>query len=101
MLRPGGLFVACTSRRDDSPEVMPPQPASTFDAEEAPALVAGVFGDVEVESWDEPMFTLADREAVRDFLINQLGDPRLIDCVHTPVTVTKRGCLVWARKKAE
>ena len=99
VLRPGGLFVACTNRRDDSPEVIPRQRVSTFDAEDAPALVAEVFGDVELVPWDEPMFTLLDEDAVRAFLIGQLGDLALADGVQTPVTVTKRGCLVWARKR--
>jgi SAM-dependent methyltransferase len=98
VLRPGGVFVACAARRDDSPEVMPPQPVTTFDAEEAPEIVAEVFRDVEVEVWDEPMTVLCDRDAVRDYLIARFVDPALADEVKTPVTVTKRGCLVWARK---
>ncbi len=98
-LRPGGLFVACATSRDDSPEVMPAQPPTTFDAEEAPELVASIFGNVEVEAWNEPMFTLPDRDSVRDYLIGHFVDPTLADSVKTPVTITKRGCLVWARKR--
>ena len=99
VLRPGGLFVASTSRRDDSPEVEPPQVQTTFDAEEAPAIVGEVFGEVEVQSWDRPMFTLPDRDSVREYLLSRMADPVLADNVETPVTITKRGCLVWGRKR--
>jgi len=105
VLRPGGLFVACTTRRDDSPELLahlPPQPASTFDAEDAPALVASVFGDVEVDAWDGPYVVLPTRAAVRDHLRGRCIDADLAgavaEAVDVPLTVTKRGCVVWARK---
>lgn len=99
VLRPGGLFVACASRRDDLPEVEPPSEPSTFDAEEAPAIVGEVFGEVEVESWDAPMITLQDRAAVRLYLTSRMADPALADRVPTPVTVTKRESIVWGRKR--
>jgi SAM-dependent methyltransferase len=99
VLRPGGLFVASTSRRDDSPEVQPPQAPTTFDAEEAPAIVGEVFGKVEMQTWDRPMFTLPDRDSVREYLLSRMADPVLADNVETPVTITKRGCLVWGRKR--
>lgn len=98
VLKPGGWFVASAARRDDSPEVMPRQAPTTFDAEEAGAIVCEVFGEVEVETWDEPMIVLSDREAVRVYLRCRSVDLALADDVETPVTVTKRGCLVWARK---
>jgi SAM-dependent methyltransferase len=98
VLRPGGLFVASTSRRDDSPEVQPPSEPTTFDAEEAPAIVGDVFAEIEVETWDAPMFTLPDRDSVREYLISRMADPALADKVETPVTVTKRGCIVCGRK---
>lgn len=100
VLKPGGVFVACTTRRDDSSEVMPPRPPTTFDAEEAPAIVREVFGCIdEVEAWDEQMLELPDRESVCRYLISRFADPALADAVPTPVRVTKRGCLVWARKR--
>lgn len=98
VLRPAGLFVASASRRDDSPELCAPSAPSTFDAEEAGDVVAAVFGEVEVEAWDAPLVTLRDREEVRRYLVQQMGDPRRAADVEVPVTVTKRGCLVWARK---
>jgi hypothetical protein len=44
-------------------------PASSFDADDAPRLVASVFGQVQVERWDAPLVRLPDRDAVRDYLI--------------------------------
>lgn len=99
VLRPGGMFVASTTRRDDSPELMSPSAATTFDAEDAAAIVGRVFDDIEVDAWDAPLLTLPDRDAVRAYLESHLGDPSVAERVETPVTVTKRGCLVWARKR--
>jgi SAM-dependent methyltransferase len=99
VLRPGGLFAACSSRRDDAPELMPPTAPTTFDAEEAPDLVAEVFGEVEVQAWDEQLVELADRDEVRSYLVCHLADPVLADGVATPLRLTKRGVLVWARKR--
>lgn len=62
-----GLFVAATSRRDSDPELTDGYRPTTFDAEDAPRIVAGVFDDVEVVSWDAPLVVLPDREAVLAF----------------------------------
>jgi SAM-dependent methyltransferase len=107
VLRPGGLFATCTTSRDDSPELVeffgPPDP-TPFDAEEAPALVAQVFGSdaVDVESWDGPFTVLPDRDAVATYLrgrgISLESAAKVADGVVTPFTVTKRGVLIWARK---
>ena len=73
VLRPGGLFATCTTTRDDAPELLeffgPPDP-TPFDAEEAPELVAEVFGPdrVEIYRWDGPFTVLPDRDAVATFL---------------------------------
>jgi len=98
VLRPGGLFAACSSRRDDAPELMAPTAPTTFDAEDAPDLVAEVFGAVEVQTWDEPLVELADGDEVRAYLICHLADPALAYGLTTPLRLTKRGALVWARK---
>ncbi|MFI6904030.1 class I SAM-dependent methyltransferase [Nonomuraea sp. NPDC050394] len=101
VLRPGGLFVAVTPSRADSPElagVWRPA-ATTFDAEEAPALVGEVFERVEVESWDAPLVTLGDRAAVRDYLVARFVGPadaeERASRVRTPLTLTKRGAYVY------
>lgn len=107
VLRPGGVFVASTSARDDSPELVQhlaaPEP-STFDAEEAAEIIGSVFApeSIEVEWWNAPFVSLPDREAVRDYLVGRCIDPDVADEVANevdiPLAVTKRGCLVWARK---
>jgi SAM-dependent methyltransferase len=107
VLRAGGLFATCTTTRDDSPELFdffgPPEP-TPFDAEEAPDLVAEVFGPncVEVDRWDGPFIVLPDRDAVRTYLrgrgISMDRAAEVAAVVTIPFTVTKRGVLVWARK---
>jgi SAM-dependent methyltransferase len=106
VLRDGGLFAAATVARDDSPElahVWQAEP-STFDAEEAPAIVASVFGEVEVDAWDAPLVHLPDHAAVRDYLVARLV-PRAeaeerAAAVSVPLDVTKRGCVVYAVRSA-
>jgi hypothetical protein len=107
VLRPGGLFVATTTARDDSPELHaffgPPEP-TPFDAEEAAHIVGDVFGGdaVEVDRWDGPFVVLPDREAVDTYLrgrgISTEAAAEVAASVDTPFTVTKRGVAVWARK---
>lgn len=71
VLRPGGRFVAGTISRTDSPELAPfwLPTRTTFDTEDAPALVEEVFGSVEVEHWDAQLITLPDRDSLRDYLL--------------------------------
>jgi len=106
VLRPGGLFAASTTRRDDSPELLElldsePEP-STFDAEEAGAIVAEVFGTVELHPWDGPYVRLPDRAAVRDYLRGRgVGSDEAREAAErasVPLVVTKRGVLIWARR---
>ena len=107
VLRPGGLFATCTTSRDDSPQLFEffgtPEP-TPFDAEEAPAIVADVFGSgrVAVDAWDGPFTVLPDRDAVATFLRGRgISAARAVEvaaAVATPFTVTKRGVLIWARK---
>jgi SAM-dependent methyltransferase len=97
VLRPGGLFAACTARRSNDPELTDGYPPSTFNAEEAPAIVASVFDDVEVQSWDAPLTLLPDRDAVERYCRSHFLPPEAVDRVTPPVTLTKRACLVWAR----
>jgi SAM-dependent methyltransferase len=104
VLRPGGLFAAATVSRDDSPElasVWRAEPTS-FDAEEAPDIVASVFGAVDVDAWDAPLVRLPDQDAVRDYLIARFvprGDAsRRAAAVPVPLDVTKRGCVVYAHR---
>jgi SAM-dependent methyltransferase len=104
VLVPGAILLAATSSRHDSPElahVWRP-PSSSFDAEDAPGLVASVFGRVQVERWDAPLVRLPDRDAVRGYLIARFVAPEAAvaaaERVATPVTLTKRGAVVYARR---
>jgi hypothetical protein len=107
VLRSGGLFAATTTARDDSPELHPffgaPEP-TPFDAEEAPDIVADVFGAdrVEVDRWDGPFVVLPDAEAVTTYLrgrgISAGAAADVAASVATPFNVTKRGVAVWGRK---
>jgi SAM-dependent methyltransferase len=102
VLRTGGLFAAATVARSDSPELAPVWRAerSSFDAEEAPEIVASVFGRVDVDAWDSPLVRLPDHAAVRDYLIARFvprdDAARRAATVPVPVEVTKRGCVVYA-----
>ena len=104
VLRPAGVMVAGAISRTDSPElarVWCPAP-TPFDAEEAPEIVASVFGEVQVINWDAPLLTLPDSEAIADYLIARFV-PTHLAAAHArmlpaPLTVTKRGALIMAGK---
>jgi SAM-dependent methyltransferase len=96
VLRPGGVFATCTASRRNDPELTDGYPPSPFDAEEAPAIIASVFGDVEVEAWDAPFTRLPDREAVVQYCRSHFLPLEAADRVEPPVVLTKRGCIVWA-----
>ncbi|NMM24215.1 MAG: class I SAM-dependent methyltransferase [Phycicoccus sp.] len=107
VLRPGGTFVACTSSRFNDPELASALPEwgrpFSFDAETAPTLVSNVFDVVEVQRWDAPMVTLPDQRAVGLFLRGRGLSPQQArqgaERFTTPLTVTKRGTLIWARRR--
>ncbi|HVA03930.1 MAG TPA: class I SAM-dependent methyltransferase [Acidimicrobiales bacterium] len=101
VLRRGGLLAACASSRTNDPELVPyGYPRTTFDAEEAAEIVSDVFGasNVEVELWDAPLVQLADREEIASYARSHLLPSTVVDAVTPPVTLTKRGCLVWAKR---
>jgi SAM-dependent methyltransferase len=105
VLRPGGLLAASAPSRHDSPElahVLAPPPL-TFDAELAPGLIEDVFGDAEVHAWDAPLLELPDRDAVRDYLLGKGVSAAAAETaaagIETPLEITKRGALVFARKR--
>ena len=106
VLQPGGWFVAATPSRFNDPELAEVLPAwglrSSFDAEDAPALVGGVFDIVDVVSWDAKLVTLPDRRAVRLFLrgrgLSELAAEECARELPVPMKLTKRGSLIWARK---
>jgi SAM-dependent methyltransferase len=104
VLRPDGWFVASAPSRHDSPELrhlVPPEPASTFDAEIAPDLLGQYFASVEVDAWDGPYVTLPDAEALRRYMVGRGVDPALAaeraPLMTFPLAITKRGALVYGR----
>jgi len=101
VLRHGGLLAACASSRTNDPELVPGgYPRTTFDAEEAPDVVSEVFGisNVEVERWDMPVVLLNDRVEVAAYARSHLLPGHLAEEVDPPLTLSKRGCLVWAKR---
>jgi SAM-dependent methyltransferase len=104
VLQPGGVLIAGAISRHDSPELAPvwrPEP-TPFDAEDAPDIVASVFGDVHVERWDAPLLTLPDTAAITDYLIARFVPAHQAAAgartLPAPLVVTKRGALVIGSK---
>ncbi len=103
ILRPGGLFVASSPARENDPELEGIDPAwgtpSSFDSEDAPGLVAEVFGDVEVEPWRLVAYVLPDSGAIADYLhaFNVPEWDRRAAELSPPLRITKVGAQVWAR----
>lgn len=106
VLKPGGLLLAATIARTDSPEFSAyrVRVPSTFDAEEAPSIVESVFDAVVVDAWDAPFVTLPTSETVRDYLLIRRVTPEAAERaaaeLTVPLTVTKRGALVMGSKAA-
>jgi SAM-dependent methyltransferase len=106
-LRPGGTFVASTSGRTNDPELAPVLPdwgrPTSFDAEGAAQIVGQVFHVTQVVSWDQPFVSLPDRDAVALYLrgrglAEREAEQRAAE-LSVPMTVTKRGSLIWARAR--
>jgi SAM-dependent methyltransferase len=104
VLRTGGLLAVAVPSRHDSPELahVLPSAALTFDAELAPAAVGELFVDVEVQRWDAALLRLPTRRAVRDYLVGKGADAGRAELAaastEVPLSVTKRGALVFAHK---
>jgi SAM-dependent methyltransferase len=99
VLRAGGRYCASTAARISDPELVPEgYRSSTFDAEEAEAIVSSVFGAVEAEHWDGPFFPLQTRADVLAYCRHNSIPPDRADAVDVPLWLTKRGVLVRATK---
>ena len=80
--------------------------SGTFDGEESPAIVASVFNgprdQVEEVRWDAPMHTLTDAASATAFLramgMSEEGASAAADQLKLPMTLTMRGCFVYAIK---
>ena len=104
VLQPGGMFLASSPSRWNDPELEGIDPrwgtATAFDAEDAPALVATVFGDVEVARWSVVAYVLPDRAAIADYLhaFNIPDWEAHASRIDPPLQITKNGAEVWARR---
>jgi SAM-dependent methyltransferase len=99
VLRHGGRYYACTSARDNDPEIMlDGYPPSTFDAEEANDIVASIFESVAAEHWDEKFFSLDTREEVIAYFRHNAIPVERAEAAELPLWLTKRGVLVRATK---
>lgn len=102
VLRAGGHLVVSAIARDDSPEFSDywTRPATGFDAEEAPRILAQVFDSVTVYPWNAPLVTLPTASAIRDYLLGRQAPAAIADAasreMSVPVRVTKRGALLRA-----
>jgi SAM-dependent methyltransferase len=104
VLRRGGVFVASAPSRWNDPELEGIDPRwgrpSPFDSEDAPELVGGVFGDVEVQRWEVVAYRLPDEQAIADYLhgFNVPDWETRVDAIKPPLNITKRGAHVWAQR---
>jgi SAM-dependent methyltransferase len=102
VLRAGGHLLAATIACTDSPEFSTywSRSATSFDAEDAPGLLARVFDSMAVFAWDAPLVTLPDAAAIRRYLIGRQVRAEIAvaaaDELPTPLSVTKRGALIVA-----
>jgi SAM-dependent methyltransferase len=99
VLRDGGRYYASTSARDSDPELVPEgYPPTSFDAEEAVALVADVFGQADGQRWDDAFFPLETRDEVRAYCRHNFIDLERVEDAPLPLWLTKRGVLVRAAR---
>jgi len=98
-LRPGGRYYACTSARANDPELaLEGYPPTTFDAEDALAIVRVVFPSAEAEPWNDTFFALETKEEVRNYCRHHHLPLSRADDVELPLWLTKRGVLIRATK---
>lgn len=106
LLTPGGLFVASAPSRYNDPELahlLPSLTPATFDAENGPQMVREFFAETDVERWDGPFVQLPDDEALKLYLrgrggLSEAEIGQAAKRVSVPLTLTKRGALIFGRK---
>jgi SAM-dependent methyltransferase len=99
VLRPGGGYHACTAARDNDPELRPEGcPPSSFDAEDALAVVAAVFDEADAERWDGPLVALETLDEIQAYCRHHGIPADRADDVEAPLLLTKRGVLVRATR---
>jgi SAM-dependent methyltransferase len=110
VLRPGGMVAACAPNRDSTPELAHVLPGwgepSTFDGEDAAAVIASVFSEpgdqVVPDRWDGPLVTLSEAGHAASFLrvhgMTEAAAQAAAAGLELPLTLTMRGCCVYAVK---
>jgi hypothetical protein len=100
------MFAACSANRDSDPELAAVLPhwgaACTFDGEDAAGIVRTVFGTpgdrVETDPWDGPLVTQTSAsDATAHLRVHGLS-PAAAATLELPLTLIKRGCVVYATK---
>ena len=105
-MRRGGLIAVAAPSRHDSPELAHALPKTqlTFDAQLAPDLLQELFEELEIKRWDAPLIKLPTARAVRDYLVGKQVAPdraqAVAEATELPLSVTKRGVLLFARKSS-
>jgi SAM-dependent methyltransferase len=99
VLSPGGRYFASTAARDSDPEIVSEgYPPTSFDAEEAVAIVASSFDEVAAERWDGKFFPLRTREEIRAYCRHNYIPAERAEDADVPLWLTKRGVLVRAAR---
>jgi SAM-dependent methyltransferase len=97
VLTPGGRYFASTAARDNDPEIVfEGYPPTSFDAEEAVAIVASSFDEVAADRWDGKFFPLRTREEVRAYCRHNYIPAERAEDAELPLWLTKRGVLIRA-----
>jgi SAM-dependent methyltransferase len=107
VLRPGGWFVACAPSRFNDPELEGivsgwGRPLA-FDAENGADQTGAVFEVRATHTWDRPLVHLPSHGAVEIYLRSRGMAPEAAASaarqVPVPLHLTKRGMIIWARKR--
>ncbi|HEU5417332.1 MAG TPA: class I SAM-dependent methyltransferase [Streptosporangiaceae bacterium] len=110
VLRPGGMLAACAPNRNSTPELAHILPgygeSSPFDGEDAAGLIASVFSEpgdeVVADPWDGPLVTLSAADHAAGFLrlhgMTEDAAQAAAAGLDLPLTLTMRGCCVYATK---
>jgi SAM-dependent methyltransferase len=106
VLRPEGLFIACVPSRYNDPElasILPHSPM-TFDAENGPEMTADYFEIIKTERWNAPLVYLPDQNALAKYLrgrgVSQVDIRKATSSIGVPLSITKRGALIYGRKSS-
>ena len=82
---------------------MPESPPAAFDAEKGPDMARALFQNVEVQRWDGPLMQLHDTEALLLWLrgrgVSDDDARRAAAKVSLPLTLTKRGAIIFGYKR--